>query len=359
MKVLLLSAANSVHTLRWANAYAAKGCEVHLVTQHRPLEGYAREVKVHRLPHRAGLGYVMNGPQVKQLVALLRPDVVNAHYATGYGTLARWCDPVPVVLNVWGSDVHEFPEKSVLHRSWLLRNLLGVRLIVSTSEAMARQVRSLIDEALPVVVVPFGVDTERFKPAPDKPKDGPIIIGTVKTLMPVYGVDLLIKAFSKVEAVLKAPSIRLRIVGGGKERRRLEQMVREDHLADRVEFIGAVSHDRVPDELRELDIYVALSREESFGVAVVEAQACGIPVVVSDVGGLPEVVAAGESGMVVPAEDVEAAAEALRTLISDPELRERMGKAGRTRVQEHFEWDHCVDRMMTVLQDVFANKAIC
>lgn len=356
MKVLLLSAANSVHTLRWANAFAARGCEVHLVSQQQPLEGYDFEVNIHLLPHRAGLGYVMNGPKVKQLIARIRPDVVNAHYATGYGTLARWCEPVPVVLNVWGSDVHEFPEKSVLHRSWLLRNLMGVKLIVSTSEAMAVRVRSLIHEELPLVVVPFGVDTDRFAPAPERSTGHEVVIGTVKTLMPVYGVDLLVKAFALADAASGDHSTRLRIVGGGKERGRLEQLVREEHLAERVEFVGAVSHDRVPDELRELDIYVALSREESFGVAVVEAQSCGLPVVVSDVGGLPEVVEDGATGIVVPAEDIPAASEALVRLIRDPDLRARMGQAGRERVKARFEWNHCVDRMMDVLEGVTVNS---
>ena len=92
---------------------------------------------------------------------------------------------------------------------------------------------------------------------------------------------------------------------------------------------GPVPHEKVPDILGQLDIYVAASRWESFGVAVLEAAACGLPVVVSDVGGLPEVVEHGITGFVVRREDPGSVADALIRLVSSGELRRRMGDAAR------------------------------
>src|SRR5690606_2847027 len=93
--IALLAPASSVHTIRWANAFVRGGHKVHLITQHEPLPGLHTGVRLHRLPHRAGLGYLFNGPRLKRLLKHLRPDVVNAHYATGYGTLARHVGKVP------------------------------------------------------------------------------------------------------------------------------------------------------------------------------------------------------------------------------------------------------------------------
>lgn len=352
MKVLLLSAGNSIHTLRWANAYCERGVEVHVVTEHAPIQGYDPAVRIHVLPHLGGLGYLLNGPRVARLTRKLKPDVVNAHYASGYGSLARWCKSAPVVLNVWGSDVFAFPEKSVLHKTLLRSNLAAADRLVSTSAVMARRTASLLNNSPKVSVVPFGVDLDRFRPKVSTDRGGLVTIGTVKALEHHYGVDVLLEAF--IALCGKDPSlpIQLRIVGGGGESGRLKERAEHSGCGARITFVGAVPHSKVPDELSKLDIYVALSREESFGVAVLEAQACGIPVVVSKVGGLPEVVQDGVAGFVVPSEDVEAATEALSTLVNDAGLRDRMGAAGRAFVAANYAWEACVDRQLSVLQEV-------
>lgn len=328
--------------------------EVHLGSQHGPSSALSPQVVLHRFPHRGGLGYVLNGPAIRALVKRIRPDVVNAHYATGYGTLARACADVPVVLNVWGSDVYDFPGKSALHRWWLLRNLRSADRLVSTSEAMAMRTRALGTDLPAITVVPFGVDTKLFSPGSptSRTERSEVVIGTVKTLMPKYGVDTLIKAFAELRRHDEGKNVLLRIVGGGSQEAELKSLVAVLGIEDRVQFVGPVPHAQVPDELRELDVFVALSRDdsESFGVAVIEASACGLPVVVSDAGGLPEVVEHGVTGAVVRRDDPTAAADQLRALVASAELRAKWGAAGRALVIERYEWSSCVDRMMDVLE---------
>lgn len=350
MKVLLLSAGNSIHTVRWANAYVQRGLEVHLVSQHPPLAGLDPHVYVHRFPHWSGLGYLLNGNRVAALAKKLRPDVVNVHYATGYGTLARAIRGVPVVLNVWGSDVFEFPDTSPVHRWILRRNIRHASTVVSTSHVMARRTKAICPWISEPIVVPFGVDTALFKPLR---KEGiATVVGTVKTLAPKYGIDTLIHAFKRTLESDTSGDLQLRIVGDGPDRAVLEALTIACGIAERSAFIGAVPHGQVPKELSKLDVYVALSRthSESFGVAVIEASACGIPVVVSNVGGLPEVVEEGVTGFVVPPNDPERASHAIKVLLSAPELRRTMGLAGRVRVEREYEWGACVGRMIAVLQ---------
>ena len=119
MVIALLAPGSSIHTVRWANAFVFRGHRVHLITQHAPSDDLVPSVSVHLLPHFSGAGYLLNGPRLKRILRTIRPDVVNAHYATGYGTLVRSCSEFPVVLNVWGSDVYDFPRKGPIRRWWL------------------------------------------------------------------------------------------------------------------------------------------------------------------------------------------------------------------------------------------------
>lgn len=351
MRLMLVAAANSVHTRRWADAFAARGHEVHLVSQHAPATPFDPAVRVHLFPHRSGTGYLLNRRSVRDLAIRLRPDAVNAHYASGYGTLAPRLDFAPLVLNVWGSDVYEFPDASPMHRWLLRRNLLRADAVVSTSHTMAERTKKVCPALKAISVVPFGVDTDRFIPAARA--HGPLVIGTVKTLAMKYGIDTLMRAFALLAVEPGLEAARLRIVGGGPEQQPLKELARSLGIRDRIDLIGPVPHDRVPDELRRLDIYAALSRadSESFGVAVIEASACGLPVVVSRVGGLPEVVQEDVTGLVVPKEDPKAAAHALLRLARSVELRRSMGGAGRARVLERYAWPVCVDLQLAIINN--------
>jgi glycosyltransferase involved in cell wall biosynthesis len=362
MKILLLAAASSIHTVRWANALAQSNVEVVLATQHDPSENLDAAIQVHRLPYSGEAGYFRNTGALRAILAAEKPDLLNAHYASGYGTTARFSGFRPYLLSVWGSDVYDFPQKSQIHRWWARGNLLAADRIASTSHAMAEQAKHIESRLHNIAITPFGVDTDLFAPGERKKSgsDTPIVIGTVKTMSPKYGIDTLIDSVALLIDGLKldhpevAGRIRLRLVGGGPQAEELKTRCHDRGIAAISDFQGHVAHGEVPDHLRQLDIYVALSRHESFGVAVIEAGACGLPVVVSDVGGLPEVVVEGETGLVVTRDDPDAGAKALRQLVLDSNLGRRMGAAGRKHVVSHFEWKDNVSAMISLYKSVIA-----
>jgi glycosyltransferase involved in cell wall biosynthesis len=352
VKLVLLAPASVIHTQRWAAALGARGFDVLLVTQH-PDAGWPVPpgVRVHELPHAGTAGYFRNVPALRRLLRAERPQLLNAHYASGYGTTAALAGFRPWLLSVWGSDVYDFPYEGRLKGWWLRRNLRAADAIASTSRAMAQQVRRLWPAAGEIAITPFGVDLERFVPVP-QPHAG-LVIGTVKTLAPKYGIDVLLRAFARLLAEGRR-GLRLVLVGGGPQRAELEALAAELGIAAQVQFVGAVPHAEVPRWLNRFDVYVAASRldSESFGVAVLEASACALPVVVSDAGGLPEVVADGVTGLVVPREDPSALATALARLIDAPAERRRLGDAGRQHVEAHYGWDASVDHMVACLRRV-------
>ncbi|WP_156820967.1 glycosyltransferase [Thioalkalivibrio sp. ALgr1] len=362
-RLVLLSGGASIHTIRWANGLADAGIEVNLITQQPLLEPVRDEVNVHVLPDRGSLGYFTMVPTVRRLIRRLAPDVVNAHYASGYGTTARLVGYRPYVLSVWGSDVYDFPTKSRLHRYWVRRNLEAADIVASTSRCMAAHTKGLAPDLAEIPITPFGVERDRFegvgqRDGGDEGPDRPIVVGTVKSMAAKYGVDTLIQAFACTrrrlldEGDARASRLCLRLVGDGPQLAELEELARKCGVAGVTKFVGRVAHEKVPEELDRLDIYVALSRldSESFGVAIIEAGAAGRPVVVSDAGGLPEVTLDGETGFVVPREDPEAAAQAILKLVRDPVLRADMGKEGQKHVAQNYSWSACVAKMKEVYQ---------
>ena len=365
MKIVLLSGGSSIHTIRWANGFSSAGLDVHLVSQQPLIEPVDDRVNVIRLPDLGAVGYFTMVPFLRRILKQLRPAVLNAHYASGYGTAARLSGYRPCLLSVWGSDVYDFPNRSTIHRWWLKKNLLAADKVASTSICMALRTKEIMGHTIPISVTPFGVEINRFAIGRSVSKlpynERPIVIGIVKVLAPIYGIDTLIEAFSLLHQRLLqsnpdiAARLRLRIVGDGPSRQSLEALagkLRVSHLTD---FVGRVAHDKVPEQLSMMDIFAALSRLESFGVAVIEAGAAEKPVVVSDAGGLPEVVVDGVTGLVVPRDNPELASIALESLVKDSGLRRQMGLAARIHVSKHYSWESSVAKMVGVLEEVHRN----
>lgn len=359
MRIALLAASTSIHTIRWTNALAYRGHEVHLMTCHPGIpDNFSQGVAVHTLPFPAPAGYFLDAIALKTLLRKVRPDVLNAHFASGYGTMGRLSAFHPYVLSVWGSDVYDFPCKSSIHRSLLRKNLLAADAVCSTSNVMAKQVRKICPEISDIDITPFGVDTDLFSPDPESRDPRYITIGTVKTLDSKYGIDTLLEAFANVKRYFNhrdeatSKRLRLMIVGSGPQEYELKRLAGILGIADQCHWTGKAAHRDVPKYLNQFDVFSALSRldSESFGVAVIEASACGLPVVVSDAGGLPEVVRGGRTGLVVPREDPEAACRALVELIRNESLRKKMGETGREHVRKEYEWGHCVDILEGVLK---------
>lgn len=341
MKIALLGDLRAIHFIRWVRALRSRDHEVHVFSSHAPRE-YELQASDVLLPLSPPWGYFGNAPSLRGALSRLAPDLLHVHFASGYGTLATLSGFHPRMLSVWGSDVYQFPDRSPLHRWWIAQIVGGADLVTATSHAMARRTRSLVQTD--VEVVPFGIDIDKFSPGSGS-SSGELTIGTARSLLHRYGLDILIQAFADFVSHEGSPSVRLLIAGDGPEEGRLRRLSAACGTADRVEFVGRLKHADMPAFLRRLDIFVMPSRYESFGVAALEACACEVPVIVSNVGGLPETVVDGVTGLIVERENVCALSTALSALAGSPATRRRLGRAGRARVIEHYTWGKCVDQM--------------
>lgn len=175
-----------------------------------------------------------------------------------------------------------------------------------------------------------------------------VVLITVGRLVPVKDHRTLIEGLHHL-AGDPAPW-RLWIVGEGPERPALEGLVAESGMAGRIEFLG--QREDVPDLLGQSDLFLLTSLNEGFGLVLVEAMASGLPVVATDVGGIPEVVTAEETGVLVPPSDPERVAGAVRRLLRDPELRNRMGNAGEARTRALFGVDRMIERTVALYREL-------
>lgn len=361
MTIVLLGSGKSIHTVRWANALSQSGHNVSLFTMHIPTQRLHYSVNVRSLPFPPPVGYITNAPIVRHWMQNLRADILHAHYVTGYGRLARAIGFHPTIMSVWGSDVCNISHRSCFLKKMVLKNLYAADHVCATSHSLASDTQQLAPNIHHITVTPFGIDLNKFVPR-EKSYNDVVTIGTVKTLSPTYGIDTLIDGFSLCRKLIvennsiNIRDLRLRIVGTGPQQRSLERQARNLGVCDVTTFVGAIPHEKVPVELGKLDVYVAVSRRESFGVSVLEASACELPVIVSAVGGLPEVVDEGSTGYIIPKEDPDALSKVLFKLATNNNLRQTLGAAGRHFVAERYEWRDSVSGMENVYKMILERE---
>jgi glycosyltransferase involved in cell wall biosynthesis len=245
-------------------------------------------------------------------------DLLHAHWLPSGWVAAR--TGRPFVLQVWGTDLELARRAPRLARRVLRRS----RLVIAASTELAETVRRL--GADDVRVIPSGVDL-------------PPAVGAEAEPPEVLYAGRLSEEKGVLELAAAADGMRLVVAGDGPLRSRVPGAR------------GFVPHDQLQELYARAAVVACPSRREGFGVACLEAMAHGRPVVAGDVGGLRDLVVDGQTGYLVPPRDVGALREALERLLADPELRRRLGAAGRERARTHFSWDAVTEATLAAYEE--------
>ena len=365
MKICLFGPSSSVHLAKLGTYLAERGHEVHVVSF---LDSEIPGCRLHHIEIGVSgegsdgekLKYLTSAGRVKKIIKEIAPDIINVHYATSYGATAALAGLGKYILSVWGSDIFEFPRKSPLHKNLLKFSLNSASLIFSTSVAMGKETRKYTKR--PIEITQFGVDENLFtpekrargeasdcSPAMDASEgsskkdasDNDFVVGTVKGLSETYGIDILLEAVAAVKADNPDIPIKCRIAGKGPQEDELKSLATALELDDVVTWLGFISQEEAAKEWANMDLALIPSRRESYGVAAIEAQASGIPVIISDIPGLNETIREGETGVVIPSEDIEALKNEIIALYHDKDRRLSMGKRGREFVLDRLTKDLC------------------
>ncbi|GAA1856362.1 glycosyltransferase family 4 protein [Asanoa iriomotensis] len=206
-----------------------------------------------------------------------------------------------------------------------------------------------------------GVDVDAFHPGVDGGAvrerygigDRPVVV-CVSRLVPRKGQDALIRAMPAIRAAV--PDALLLLVSGGPNYERLRRLAASVGVADHVVFTRGVPWEELPAHYAAGDVFAMPCRTrgrgldvEGLGIVYLEASATGLPVVAGDSGGAPDAVREGETGYVVDGRDIDQIADRVATLLADPALAERMGRAGRAWVERDWQWQTQATRMRALL----------
>lgn len=257
---------------------------------------------------------------------------------------------VPGAAQLDGESVSSSLARKLLDRS-APRN---VEAYVAVSQAVAA---GLVATGVPehlVRVIHNGVDGRHLRDAAAAGLDfalppGTPRIGFVGRLERVKGCEFFIRAAAHLRE--RYPHAAFVIAGTGSREADLMELASALDLGAQTGFLGHI--DSAPAVIAALDVVVVPSLSEAFGLTALEALVLGTPVVASDTGGLPEVLAHGECGLLVPAGDARALANAVERLLDEPELAQRLSQAGRARAREHYS----ADRMVAAYLDLYRELA--
>jgi glycosyltransferase involved in cell wall biosynthesis len=207
-----------------------------------------------------------------------------------------------------------------------------------------------------IIILPFGVDLERFHPGRDEAfraalgiaRERPLLlfVGGLDRAHYFKGLSVLIEALSK----LKDKPWELLVVGAGEMSNLYAAQARLAGLDERVKFFGAISEKEKPRAYRAADLHLfpSLDRSEAFGLVALEAAASGLPCIASDLPGVRSVVLEGETGWLVQPENSAELAAAITASLDDVARRQRFGAAARQRAESEFAWEPLMDRLEEV-----------
>jgi phosphatidylinositol alpha-1,6-mannosyltransferase len=286
-------------------------------------------------------------------------DVIFLDPVLPLALVGRRLRAAPHVLIAHGAEVN-VPGRLPGGRLLVRRVLRAASGLMAAGEYPARAAARAAGAELPTLVVPPGVDPERFRPPSADERaaarqrfglaaDRPLVLG-LSRLVPRKGFDVLIDAVAGMD-----PGVHLAIGGAGRDAHRLERRAADRGITGRCTFLGRVPEADLAGLYGCADVFAMVCRErwggleaEGYGIVFVEAAACGVPSVAGRSGGSQEAVVDGETGFVVDPHDAGGVRGALDRLLGDDALRERLGAAARKRAVEELTYDRQVGRLLPV-----------
>lgn len=275
---------------------------------------------------------------------------VHTHFASTVLLLVSKVFPIRYSMTLHGSG--EFVNVVGFHLAEKVRH---AQFVITISHFGRSQVMNASDPGdwHKVRIVPLGVDTAEYAPAPSRQRASGAALRLISIghLSRVKGYPLLIEAVHQLRS--RGKNVELIIVGEGACRGELEALIAKLDLGDAVRLAGACNHDRVPEYLASSDIFVLSSFLEGVPVVLMEAMAMQLPCVATRITGIPEIIQDGIEGLLVPPGSAECLAEAIERLVDDEALALSLGVAGRAKVRAKYDIDHNGERLCEAFRELW------
>lgn len=361
-----------VFTLRWARYFADKGHNVHLISYTEAGDRDVGNIKIHVIRKKISTSSILlnrfiNLPllmwDVKNLIKIINPDVINSHCVTSYGTLAALSGFHPFISTAWGSDILINPKRNwfaKLSVKWILDK---ADLITCDANHMKKAMSDLGADEKKIKIIYFGVKPDMFFPG--EKNDGLVkdwgfeksdkIIFSLRNLEPIYRIETLIKAIPIV--IKKFPSAKFVIAGKGSMEETLKKMADDLGVSGNIRFIGWINRDNLLKYLQTANIYVSTSLSDAgLSSSTAEAMLSGLPVVITNSGENTLWVKNNFEGFVVPVKDPESLAEKIKYFLENPDERKRMGILARKKIEEKNNYYNEMSRMEQIYYQLTNNN---
>jgi glycosyltransferase involved in cell wall biosynthesis len=300
-----------------------------------------------------------------------RPHVLHAHWLlpNGYiGAVVSSALGIPLVVSVPGSDAR-IAGQNALFRAMARYAIRRSDLLTANSVELRDAVLALGAEQTRFDLIIYGTDPATLRPDPkgvlalrqrlDIPANAVVVL-CVGRMVPKKGFDDLLRAMS--EPALRDREVAAVMVGEGDEWHAWQALADRLGVSQRVRWTGNVPKDDIPVFYNMADMLVMPSVRrpaDGLNVCVLDAMSCAKPVVSTDVAGNPLAIVEGETGLIVPERNPPALAAAVARLADDPALRQRMGAAGRTRIETELGWPHLAKRYIEHFRRIVQGMPMC
>jgi glycosyltransferase involved in cell wall biosynthesis len=270
----------------------------------------------------------------------------------------------PLALEQSAYRATGFGELVAQAERWALKNADAI-LVVSSE--LKNHVTQLGFAPEKTHIVPNAVDATLFRPSRPDPLvrkklnlNGGPVLGFVGGLRPWHGIEALPQLLARLTPKYK--NLQMVIVGDGQLRGSLVESFNRLNLQDRVRFTGALSHEKVPEIVHQFDValapYPKLEHDFYYSpLKIYEYMACGIPVAAANVGQIRQVIAHGKTGLLHAPGDLDELTQNCARLISNPNLRTKLGKAASKFVSRRFTWDGNAEYVMTVANQILNERS--
>jgi len=280
-------------------------------------------------------------------------DLIHSHVALPDGYVGMEIAKrykKPLVVTVHGADFY----RTILKNKKCKKNIEKVinfsnKTIVVSNKLKKTGEKELKIEEEKIVIIPDGINKEDiFKEESNLSKEygDKKIILSVSHLIKTKGIDLNLKAISRLKE--KYPTIHYLIIGEGKARKKLEKIVKNLNLQDKVEFLGQLPHNKVMEYMSICDIFSLPSWKEGFGVVYIEAMAHKKPVIACEGEGPEDFIKDKKTGLLVKPKDVGSLAEAIDFLLSNSERAKEIGERAKKLVLENYTWERIAGRLIEI-----------
>lgn len=350
MRIVVFGDGSLGHTRRHAGYFRERGHDVLLLSfdDVSACAFPAKRLATH-LPTKL-LGYLSALGAARAEVRRFDPDIVSALYLGGYGLVASLCGARPLAVTSLGSDLLVDYPSSPVHRLQIGRVLRTAELVVTDADELTRRAVAAGARPEKILKAYMGIDERVFHAEGSTRGTGPVRVVSTRNLHSLYDVRAFVEAAALVARDLDAAFV---VCGDGPEREPLHRLARERGIEERVTFRGRLAPEALAAELRAAEIYVSTSRSDSTSVSLLEAMACGAVPIVTDLPADREWIDDGRGGLLFPAGDARALADALRRALGDATWRDEARALNLRVVRERGRWS---DNMLRV-EEAFANLA--